>query len=333
MLTLPSVESAAVERPSYRPFRATVSHVRRLSPHFTRVTFTGRDFGDFGAVGLDQRLKLVLPLPGIGVSDFGVDDPVTHADGSWYTRWRALPDDVRNPIRTYTVRAVRPERREIDVDFVAHAHGTGPAVEESRDASGGPAADWLRAAVPGAELVIVGPDARGSDPTAGLDWRPGAATRLLLVGDETAVPAISSILESLPAGREARVFLEVPTGGDALPIRVPEGCEVTWLDRGTEPRGHRLTAAVRDWATRERFFPDRAASAVGAEAGTIGPDSDSEPLWGTPVTAPAGEFYAWLAGESGVIKLLRRFLVREIGIDRTSVAFMGYWRLGASEAS
>jgi NADPH-dependent ferric siderophore reductase len=44
------------------------------------------------------------------------------------------------------------------------------------------------------------------------------------------------------------------------------------------------------------------------------------------------DFYAWLAGESSVIKTLRRFLVSETGIDRKRVAFMGYWRLGKSEA-
>jgi NADPH-dependent ferric siderophore reductase len=60
-------------------------------------------------------------------------------------------------------------------------------------------------------------------------------------------------------------------------------------------------------------------------------DVDRELLWEAPEDMPGGDFYAWIAGEAGVVKTLRRLLVREHGVDRTRVAFMGYWREGRAE--
>src|SRR5690606_35038902 len=116
----------------------------------------------------------------------------------WYRRWRELPDELRNPIRTYTVRAVRPEAREIDVDFVLHG-------------TEGPASAWATSAQVGAPLVVVGPDARSEVSGGGIEWNPGAATSVLIAGDETAAPAICSIVESLAPGVTGEVFIEVPT--------------------------------------------------------------------------------------------------------------------------
>lgn len=103
----------------FRIFDVHVSDVAPLSDSFLRVTFTGDDLDLLADNGFDQRIKLILPLPGRGVSGMprGAD---------WFTRWRALPDEARNPLRTYTVRAVRPGLREVDVDIVLHGDG-GPA--------------------------------------------------------------------------------------------------------------------------------------------------------------------------------------------------------------
>jgi NADPH-dependent ferric siderophore reductase len=59
-------------------------------------------------------------------------------------------------------------------------------------------------------------------------------------------------------------------------------------------------------------------------------DVDAEILWEVPedLPRPTSGPYAWLAGEAGTVKGLRRHLVQEAGLDRGSVAFMGYWRLG-----
>ena len=95
-------EAAPRERPAYRSFRVQVARVERLAPHFTSVTFAGDDLDQFGTAGLDQRVKVVLPLPEIGFAAFPEGD-------DWYGAWRELPAELRNPFRTYTVRAVRPD--------------------------------------------------------------------------------------------------------------------------------------------------------------------------------------------------------------------------------
>lgn len=330
--------------PAYRPFRAEVRRIVQLSPSFRRVTFGGPEFDRFGTAGLDQRVKIVLPFAGAagtgssGASasgapgiegrygDCGWFDDDTLEAGTWYQAWRELPDEQRNPFRTYTVRAIRRATAdapaELDVDFVVHAGADGHTAE-------GPASVWLESAAVGEEIVIVGPDDLSLDYRVGLDWHPGEAIDYLLAGDETAAPAIASILESLPAGTRAQAFIEVPHAGDRLPIEVPEGVEatITWLSRDADG-DPALLDAVRAWTETNR---DRLTPALAAQAQELADiDVDVEMLWDSPEDA-TGRFYAWLAGESAVIKLLRRLLVSEIGVDRHRVAFMGYWRLGKAE--
>ncbi|PRB03452.1 siderophore-interacting protein [Microbacterium sp. MYb64] len=300
----------------YRTYRTTVARREQLSPNFLRMTLTGPDLVHFGTAGLDQRIKLVLPLSDGSFTDVGqFDESVGMME--WYRRWRELPDETRNPIRTYTIRAVRPETREIDVDFVLHG-------------TEGPASAWASAAGPGAPLVVIGPDAR-ADETGGLEWNPGDAGSVLIAGDETAVPAICAIVESLPAHVTGSVYIEVPTEADALPLAAPEGVAVRWLARGSAAHGLRLSAAVHAWG--ETRVAETTASAGAAPAGTelADPDED-EVLWEVPESS-VGSCYAWLAGEASTITALRRHLVRGLGIDRRSVAFMGYWRRGRAEAA
>ena len=156
-----------------------------LSPHFVRVTFTGVDLRHFGTAGLDQRIKVVFPFAAGGYADFGQSE----AAGDWYDRWRRLPDAQRNVFRTYTVRRIDPDARELDVDFVVHEHA-------------GPAGAWAASAPVDDELIVVGPDSRSAHSSGGIDWHPGTARRLLLAGDETAAPAICAIIETLDEGRQ-----------------------------------------------------------------------------------------------------------------------------------
>ena len=304
----------AVQVPVYRPFVVRVARLQRLSPSFLRVTFSGTDMADFASNGYDQRIKVMLPLPGRGVDDCP-DDP------DWYGAWRALPVERQMPIRTYTIRALRSEVGEIDVDFVLHG-------------ATGPASAWAETAAPGDEVVLIGPNARFPGATGGFEWHPPAdASCLLIAGDETAVPAICAIVETLPAGRRTHVLLEVPTPADALNVAAPDGVTVTWLPRWSDdggapaPRGDLLTAAV---AATLDALSDVLAPTPAVQLEDV--DVDAGILWEVPEedAAPrrSSGVYAWLAGEAGVVKGLRRHLVQERGVDRRSVAFMGYWRDG-----
>ena len=312
-------EVALRERPAYRSFRVQVARVERLAPHFTSITFVGDDLDGFGTAGLDQRVKVVLPLPEIGFAAFPeVED--------WYAAWRGLPTELRNPFRTYTVRAVRPALREVDIVFVAHGDA-------------GPASAWASTATPGDEIVLIGPDELSPGRTVGIDWRPGDVETFVLAGDETAAPAIASIVESLPADARGVAIVEVPADGDRLDIHAPSGVEVRWLSRAASgcEHGSLLVPAVRDWVVRQLAArglergsdEERAAAALlAAEQGDL-PDT---PLWDVPEGQSLdGDCYAWLAGEASAITTLRRFLVREAGLDRRQVAFMGYWRMGRAE--
>src|SRR5690625_3305296 len=308
--------------PAFRSFDVSVRSVTRLSPHFQRVTFTGEDLDLFGDTCLDQRIKIILPIPGADTAD-----PFEHLPRGedWYARWRQLPEHHKNPFRTYTVRAVRQHLNEVDVDFVCHGDT-------------GVASAWVNRALPGDRCVLIGPDARGESDMLGVEWKPGQATEVLLAGDETALPAISSILASLPPHACGQVFTEVPTHDDALPVTPPEGVSVTWLPRDTASsdvqssevhHGYQLVSAVTSNLD------------VGPGTGTTTPDrrldgldvvdDNAERLWETPVAEPGHGAFAWLAGEAAAITTLRRHLVKERGWDRQRVAFMGYWRLGRSE--
>jgi NADPH-dependent ferric siderophore reductase len=304
----PLVEPAA---PSYRFFSARVARVQRLSPSFLRLTVAGPELTGFGVGGADQRIKLVLSRDGGPVRQLLSDGP------GWYQEYCALPDQVRPFLRTYTVRAARPQLGELDVDLVLHG------VEDGRP---GPAASWAAAAVAGDPVVLLGPDRSGTGRAWGVEWAPPAEGTLFLAGDETAVPAISAIVEALPAGRRAVAVLEVPEAGDVLSLAVPPGVEVRWLIRGSRARGEALGPAVHA-ALCELGV---AAPAAGVEPEDV--DLTGGILWEVPETGADG-CYAWLAGEAGMVKALRRRLVRDLGVPRSSVAFMGYWRVGAAEGS
>lgn len=272
---------------AWRFFPVEVRALDRLSPAFLRVTFTGGELERFADNGYDQRIKFVLPLREHGLAHLPRGD-------NWYAQWRALPAEHRNPVRTYTVRAVRPHQREVDVDMVLHG-------------ATGPASAWAEQAHPGSPACLLGPDAQFSGDHGGLDYRPSdAADFILLGGDETAVPAIAAILERMPAGVRGEAFLEVPSPADRLPLRAAHGVRVTWLPRNGEPHGSRLIPAVREATGRSR-------------KGDIDLYTDDR-------------FYAWLAGEAAVVRSLRHHLVADCGVDRRSVAFMGYWRRGRAEA-
>ena len=318
---------AAAAAPSYRCFGASVSRVQQLCPTFRRITLAGPELRGFGHSGADQRVKLVLPSDASRPHDSLA--PLVSRGEDWYQHWRELPEVARPVMRTYTVRAARPQLGEVDVDVVMHGAGHGGAA--------GPASRWAASARPGDPLVLVGPDRPGSGRAWGCEWAPPAQARtLLLAGDETAVPAICSVLEQLAPGTRTLALLEVPHEADVLPVATSAGAEVRWLPRQRGGQRH----------AHGRLLAEAVRSAVGglvpgAPVPSGSPalddvDVDASVLWDVPAAPePAGAagLYAWLAGEAGMVKELRRHLVRDVGVPRASVAFMGYWRAGRAEAA
>jgi NADPH-dependent ferric siderophore reductase len=260
-----------VERPALTYHRARVTAVRPVTPHMVRVTFQAATFREVPAGAPDQYVKVFFPLS-------GQEAPVLPETGSdvmsWYRTYLAMPDDIRPPMRTYTVRAHRPASAEIDVDFVLHGDN-------------GPASAWASRVTPGDRVTFTGPYGLYDVP-AGTDWQ-------LLVGDETALPAIGAILEQLAPGTRASVYIEVSEREERQTFETRGAVEVHWLLRGSRPLGQPLLDAVRT------------------------------------ATFPGGAPYAWVSGEAGVVKLVRRHLVREREVDKRRICFTGYWRLGISE--
>ncbi|MET9449256.1 siderophore-interacting protein [Streptomyces cinerochromogenes] len=283
--------TTAVAAP-FRFFSLQVVRTRRLGPSLVRVTFGGPDLHAFHSLGRDQSLSLFLPHP--GQSEPVV--PLELGDG-WWQGWRELPDDVRAVMRSYTLRALRREPDEIDIDFALHG------VEPGAATPAGPASRWAARAAAGDRVLLLGPAI--ADNRA-IRFRPPEDTGLVvLCGDETAVPAATAILESLPAGTRARVWLEVPHAGDIQDVRTEADAEITWLVRHDVP--HRP----------QGMGGTPARTAVDAVRAAELPDTERA--------------YVWLAGESGQVKALRRHFVGERGVDRRRVTFVGYWRQGMTE--
>ncbi|MDH2413198.1 siderophore-interacting protein [Nocardioides sp. CER19] len=294
------------------PLLATVEvrRTERLSPSYVRLELGSPDLARFGVDGplYDQRIKLLLPGPA-GLPSLSAD--------SWWADWCAIPEEARGHVRTYTIRDVLGDGEDtrLVVDFVLHpgAHG--------------PGSSWAAEAAVGDRIMLLCPK-RGV-AFGGIEFVPGDARRLLLAGDETAVPAVASILSLLPEDAVGAAFLEVPVEEDVQSLGGPTGVEITWLPRAGAPIGSSLSAAVL-----AHLGGGRAPAVSDAE---VDPD-----LWETPTYSSSGEplsaegrdgLYAWIAGESKVVTGLRRALVSDLGLNRSQVAFMGYWREGVAMRS
>lgn len=333
----------------YGVFPVTVSRVEKLTDSFVRISLTGRSLlhaaapiSDGTGQVYDAYIKLLIPPAGAS------GPTMIELDTSWRSRWLAAPETERGYMRTYTVSNSRlvpsvgldetpllgmfpaaeadlePLARdlptglqpEIDVDFVLHTDAQGTS---------GPGSAWAEQAQVGQQVSILAP-LRGS--TLWSSYNPGAASSLLLLGDETAAPALLSILRSLPTEATGAVFLEVPGAQDTLD-RLPEvqraaqrvpGVRLTVLNRaGQHSRGQQLADSLRQ------------ACGVGPLAShqtreEVAPDEIVWHLAENPV-----DTYVLIAGESTVVKTLRRICVNEAGLPKESISFMGYWKAGQAE--
>ncbi|MFE5619828.1 siderophore-interacting protein [Streptomyces sp. NPDC056524] len=205
----------SAETAPFQFFSLQVDRTRRLGPSLVRVTFTGEDLKSFASGGRDQSLSLFLPHPGQEAPVLPpLDDPDMYAI---LGAWRAMPDDERAVMRSYTVREQRTEpRNEVDIDFALHEDG-------------GPACRWAQQAKPGDRVVVLGPATAAN--TAVRFQFPDDADSVLIWADETALPAASAILEWLPAETRAHVYLEVPYSGDRMELATQADATVTWLIR------------------------------------------------------------------------------------------------------
>ena len=243
---------------------AQVASVEQISPRMRRITLAGESLDGFTSAGAGDHVKLFFPAP-------GQDKPVLPVlrDGK-----PVYPDGAVAPaVRDYTPRRYDPQARALTLEFVLHGDG--------------PAASWAAQAEPGQWLGIGGP--RGSLLT------PDDCETYLLVGDETALPAIARHLEELRPGVRALVLIEAEGADEERHLPTAANATVTWLHRNGRAAG---TTRLLENALRE-------------------------------LALPGGDTYAWVAAEVETARRLRRYLVEEEALPRAQVRAAGYWRLGA----
>ncbi|WP_030891417.1 siderophore-interacting protein [Streptomyces sp. NRRL F-5053] len=247
----------------------------RISPHFRRITLAGPELEHLEHSGYDQGVRLFFPRE--GQEDLRMPNL---AGNAWMVELMLLPKSRRPWVRNYTVRRLRPEQHQLDIEFAVH--GTGPA------------SAWATRARPG--------DPAGIFDLGRTYLPPRHADRQLLVADESALPAVLSILDDAPPSLRAEVFLEVPGTDDirtGTGLDAREGLRIHWLPRNDDPRTPSIPGRLALDAVRRADLPE----------------------------APG---YAWVAGEAGLATGVRRHLVGERGWAKSDVAFVGYWRTGRS---
>ncbi|MFA2535254.1 siderophore-interacting protein [Pseudomonas chlororaphis subsp. aurantiaca] len=293
---------------AYRLINVQLKQRISLSPCMARFVFAGEDVAHTRTLAPDQRIKLLFPaadgLP-----------PELPCSGDWHAARRKLPAAQQPPMRTYTIRALRAEPAELDVDFVLHGVT-------------GPASRWATHAKVGDRLQMAVPDKAFSGDPGGYEWQPPAGIRkVLLIGDETALPAIAGILEDLmeyPTPPDVQAFIEVPHESDCLALRHNHQTRLSWLPRDVlgASHGEALMHAARELAE---------LPAPGKHPRRLNPVEPADDLRPWDSAKPAdNHFYAWIAGESGTVMKIRRHLINERGLERRNLALMGYWRLGRS---
>jgi NADPH-dependent ferric siderophore reductase len=239
-----------------------VKTVQRVTPHLIRVTLTGDDLAGFQSPGFDDHAKIFFPDPTTGklsLPAMGPEGPV----------W----PEGRPTMRDYTPRRHDAKAGTLEIDFALH--------------EAGPATQWAEQAKPGDILGVGGPRGSFIVPTE-FDWH-------LLIGDDTALPAISRRLAELPAGARAVVLAEVDSEADELPFETKAELTLKWAHRkGAEPG---LSPVLLDTLKAMQL--------------------------------PAGDFHAWVGCESAIAKALRAHLVGERGANPKWTRASGYWRRGA----
>jgi NADPH-dependent ferric siderophore reductase len=248
----------------------TVQHVQHLTPRMYRVALGGSELTGFTSLGFDDHVKVFFPEPGqpLVLPKMGPGGPV-------------YPEGAPKPVlRDYTPRKYDSADGVLYLDFVIH--------------EAGPATTWAANARPGAPLGVGGPRGSFIIPTQ-FDWH-------LLIGDETALPAIGRRLEELPTDTRAVVVAEIDTPDEEQTFTSAAPVEVIWV--------HRTSNAGSTEAGNATALLNRLRSA----------------------SFPKGEYFAWVAGETQVARALRQYLLTERSANKQWLKAAGYWRRGASGA-
>lgn len=241
-----------------------VARVVPLSPALVRVTLTG-DLSDFISSSFDDHVKVFFPSAGEekpAMPTLGPDGPI-------------FPQNAERPVmRDFTPRRFDVEAGELDLEFALH--------------EAGPATAWAAQARPGQYLGIGGP--RGSMVLPSVcDWH-------LLVGDETALPAIGRRLNELPSN--ARVAVVVEVANRAARIELPSEADLYAI-----------------WCYRDEADSDNPLRDAVAE-----------------IALPEGDGFVWAAGEASAIRAVRAHLVNDRGVDKKRIRASAYWRRGTQAA-
>lgn len=240
--------------------RLDVLRVTDITPRMRRITLGGAELAGFISLGSDDHIKL-----------FFARTPEEKAALETLQLGKGNDDGPRPAMRDYTPRRYDAELGELDIDFVLHGDG--------------PASTWAEQAKPGQHLYIGGP--RGSMVV------PDNFDSYLLIGDETALPAIARRLEELPAGRRVLALIEVPSAAEQQALRSAADVQVQWLHREA---GDDLLSAV------------------------------------SRISLPSGLLYSWVATESTTSRKIRRVLLDDFGVNEDLLKAAGYWKLdGTSE--
>lgn len=242
-----------------------VLRTARITPSLVRVTLTGDDLDDFVSDSFDDHIKIYLPpVPG--------EKPLMPQIGP---QGSVFPEGQERPImRDYTPRRYDPLTRELDIEFVLHGHGV--------------AAAWAAQATAGQYLGIGGP--RGSFVIPqDYDWH-------LLIGDETAIPAIGRRLAELPKGKRVLAVIETELPRAQLKFETHADLDIQWVRCSVDQADG--TSALERVVSRLQL--------------------------------PDGEGFVWAAGEYSAIQGIRRYLVDERGIDKSHIRAASYWRRGAA---
>ena len=286
-------------------FKVKVSAKQFLSQSFVRLTFSSERVKEMALYGPDQWIKLLFD--NLSGERFSVPERI---DG--YRYFLSLNKADRPRLRSYTLRDFRPQQGEFDVDFVRHSGSNCASL-------------WALQAAVDDHIYIRAHCAGSNRARAGFVWSPPKQVQqLLLVADETALPAALSIIDSLSKQTEkplVNAYFSVPSASDCLLSPTWPQLHIHWLVRGrsaTADVNGQILTALNNLALPQSALKQTAVQSL----------DTADKLWQLASSDTGDSFYAWVGGERTMVEGLRRLLLTTKRIDKKLISFMAYWRKG-----